>query len=77
MEDEMMTGGMGGMGSETVEVPVSMIKGAKVGESIELTVDSIDEKSGMAILSASSEMPEAEAPESGSAIENAAELFNQ
>ena len=85
MADEMMMneppgsmppeGGMGSPAGETVEVPSSMLGGAKVGQTVELTVDSIDEKSGMATLSAGmGEQPE---NEGGSAIEGAANLFNE
>ncbi|HUV12668.1 MAG TPA: hypothetical protein VMY18_03430 [Acidobacteriota bacterium] len=87
MADEMMMneppgsmppedmGGMGSPAGETVEVPSSMLGGAKVGQTVELTVDAIDEKTGMATLSAGmGEQPE---NEGGSAIEGAANLFNE
>lgn len=81
MADKMI-GDMGGMASDAIQVPVSALGGAKVGQTVELKVDSIDEESGMATLSPSGmevESPEPkETPEAEqSAIQGASELFNE
>lgn len=59
--------------SDTVEVPLAMLGGAKAGDSIELRVQSVDNESGMAILSAGTEEPES----TGSAIGDAAQMFEE
>lgn len=64
--------------NETAQVPVSLLGGAGVGQTVELTVDSIDEASGMATLSAGGEAPEpAETEPPSSAIDGASKMFNE
>lgn len=60
---------------DTVKVPVAMLGGAKAGQTVTLSVDSIDDASGMATLSAG-ETPKEEGSDKG-AIDSASDLFNE